>query len=76
MPSECASIGQSPGPADHMYNAGTVGHFSTSGRGGEGASPPGNRQLRTVGYVECSYRLAARPTWVRSRGRAAWPPAP
>ena len=33
-------------------------------------------QLRTAGYVECSYRLAARPTWVRCRGRAAWPPAP
>ena len=22
MPSECASIGHSPGPADHLYNAG------------------------------------------------------
>jgi hypothetical protein len=24
MPSECASIGVSPGPTDHMYNAGLV----------------------------------------------------
>ncbi len=23
MPSECASIGHSPGPADHLYNAGS-----------------------------------------------------
>ncbi len=27
MPSECASIGVSPGPTDHMYNAGSVGHL-------------------------------------------------
>jgi hypothetical protein len=24
MPSECASIGDNPGPTDHLYNAGTV----------------------------------------------------
>jgi hypothetical protein len=23
MPSECASIGDNPGPTDHLYNAGT-----------------------------------------------------
>ena len=25
MPNECDSIGHSPGPTDHLYNAGTVG---------------------------------------------------
>ena len=26
MPSECASIEDSPGPTDHLYNAGTGSH--------------------------------------------------
>jgi len=28
-PSECGSIGDSPGPKDHLYNAGSVGQTGT-----------------------------------------------
>jgi len=52
MPSECASIGQSPGPTDHLYNAGpgrTVRHLwasapkTQSGVFGRGSPGSGRR---------------------------------
>ncbi len=53
MPSECASIGVSPGPTDHMYNAG-YGHasgydgtpFLPGGQTGNNIRRPGNDQSK------------------------------
>ena len=39
IPSECASIGVSPGQTDNMYNAGTVGHCMTDLDLSGGVSP-------------------------------------
>ena len=52
MPSECASIGQSPGPTDHLYNAGSgrnVGLTHGLLPVGLGRSQPTNRLLECMG---------------------------
>src|ERR1035437_1565135 len=59
-PNECASIGDSPGPTDHLYNAGTVGHRILRRRTSEFHIRSANRSiLVTTGSVSSSSRIDA-----------------